>query len=355
MNRPQHLALQIGRAVLALSLCAAASAQVLNAPAERISDEAIHADYETYARQQSDIRALNDTGRHPVRSFSLAKAQCWLDVSFHEYSRNDRSAFVQQALTQSHRITEFLGAGGAVDDPQNPARQTPLVNDAARLREDLWARAAMLRNSAGFHCVEQQVACGEVELVHAGNEYNQQQWRHAKPYIQIAEDLLDDARDGASRCEPVPVAVTPAAAPPPVPLPALQEESLLAQVMFRFDRSARDDILPASLAQVRELVQRLQDGHHTVVSVRLVGHADRLNGTGDAAYNTRLSERRSLTVRELLVSLGVAQALIDTSALGDRGQIEPCAGRFASKSELEACLLPNRRVEILVQATRSMP
>jgi outer membrane protein OmpA-like peptidoglycan-associated protein len=36
--------------------------------------------------------------------------------------------------------------------------------------------------------------------------------------------------------------------------------------------------------------------------VRLVGHADRLNGTGQAAYNQRLSERRVATVRDALVN-----------------------------------------------------
>ena len=349
MNRLHRLALPLGCVVGLLGLCASACAQQLNPPGARITDEAIHADYEAYVAQQDRIKALNDTGHDPVRSYSLAKAQCWLDVSFHEYSRNDRSAFPQGALNESARITQFLAAGGATEDPQNPAQQTPLVNDAARLREDLWAEAAALKERAGFRCAQQQVACAEVELVHAGNEYNQQQWRHAKPYIQIAEDLVGDARVAAMQCE-VPLASVPAAPPP-----ALERESLLAQVVFRFDRAGPGDILAASAQQLRELVARLKDGHHTIQSIRLVGHADRLNGTGDAQYNQRLSERRSATVRDGLVEQGLPAALIEVQSRGDGDPVEPCSGKFASRAALESCLLPNRRVDVLVQATRTPP
>ena len=48
------------------------------------------------------------------------------------------------------------------------------------------------------------MACGEVELVHAGNEFNQQQWRHAKPYIQIAEDWVSDAEASTRQCGAAP-------------------------------------------------------------------------------------------------------------------------------------------------------
>ena len=43
-----------------------------------------------------------------MADYHLAKAQCWLDVSFHEYTRNDRSDFVQQALDQSLRLTALM-------------------------------------------------------------------------------------------------------------------------------------------------------------------------------------------------------------------------------------------------------
>ena len=335
--------------LLALALCTpcAFAQPVQLAPSDaRITDGVIQRDHATYESMQARVKALNDGGR-PLRDYHLSKAQCWLDVSFHEYTRNDRSAFPQGALTESEKLTV------AMEGKQSPiSMETELVNGAARLRPDLWAQAQALKGGAGFRCAQQQVACAEVELVHAGNESNQQQWRHAKPYVQIAEDLIAQGTALAERCEAPPPPPPPV--PAPVPVAAVQEEWLVAHAVFRFDRSGARDILPASVEQIDELLRKLKGGELTLQSIRLVGHADRLNGTGDAGYNRRLSEKRGNSVRDLLVSQGIAPALIDTSARGDEIQIESCTGKFESKTALEACLLPNRRVEIRVKATRAL-
>jgi outer membrane protein OmpA-like peptidoglycan-associated protein len=323
----------------------AGSAQ-LAPPEARISDGVIQRDQGVYEAMQSRLKLINDGGR-PVRDYHLSKAQCWLDVSFHEYTRNDRSNFPQGALTESEKLAI------AMEARQNPiSMETPLVNDAARLRPDLWAQTEALKGRPGFRCAQRQVACAEVELVHAGNEFNQQQWRHAKPYVQIAEDLIAEGTVLAERCElppPVPVVLPPIPSPP---LPGVQEVLLVAHSVFSFDRSTTADILPASVVQIKELVRTVKESNLKIESVRLVGHADRLNSTGDPAYNQHLSERRANTVRDFLVSLGVPAALIDTTARGDEVQVESCSGTFKSQAELEACLLPNRRVEVRVRATR---
>ena len=334
---------------LALWASSAMAQQAQLAPADaRITDGVIQRDHGAYEALQARLKALNDGGGRPVRDYHLSKAQCWLDVSFHEYTRNDRSAFPQGALTESEKLVV------AMEGRRTPiSMDTELVNGAARLRPDLWAQLDALKRGAGFRCAQQQVACAEVELVHAGNEHNQQQWRHAKPYMQIAEDLTAQGAALAERCvAPVAAPVPAAPAPVPVPAAAVQDEWLVAHAVFRFDRSGAGDILPASRDQIRELVGKLKDGKLTVQSVRLVGYADRLNGTGDASYNRRLSERRAATVRELLVAQGIAPALIETMARGDEAQVESCTGKFESKAALEACLLPNRRVEIRVKTAQ---
>ena len=184
----------INSCLLAAALPMLAQSQALTAPAERISDRAIHADYQAFETAQARIKALNEGGR-PLRDYHLAKAQCWLDVSFHEYTRNDRSAFPQQALEQSLALVERMEQKAA----QLPG-DTVLVNDAERLRPDLWELAGKLKLHAGAACVAQRVACAEVELVHAGNENRQQGWRHATPYVQMAEDLLAPAMAQAEAC-----------------------------------------------------------------------------------------------------------------------------------------------------------
>jgi len=347
---------------LALAVFAPASwaqATQLNPQAQRISDAAISADQQAYESLQGRIKGLNDGGRL-VRDYFLSKAQCWLDVSFHEYTRNDRSAFPQEAMTESEKL--IVGMEGNVSPLPT---DTPLVGAAARLRPDLWDRAAALRGHAGFRCAQQKVSCAEVELVHAGNEFNQQQWRHAKPYVQIAEDLLADAQQLAESCNPPPpppvVAAAPVAVPLPVPIPTpepkaappvLQEVVLNAAVLFNFDRHDAKNMRPFSVVQLEELVRRVQREKLVVESIKLSGHADRLNGTGTGDYNQRLSEKRVATVKAELTRLGLDAKVMETAAAGDTQQVSGCEARFPRPAELQECLLPNRRVEVLISARR---
>ncbi len=329
------------RTLLATALIAGLTAVVANAQdarlnpqQDRITDSAIDADYRSYETQQSAIKALNDTGSHPVKSYSLAKAQCWLDVSFHEYTRNDRSDFPQAALGESDKITRYLQSSGDVRSQANPANQTPLVNDAAKLRPDLWDRAALLKQHEGFRCAEQLVACGEVELVHAGNEHNQQQWRHAKPYVQIAEDLLGQAQQAADACPK-----------PSVQMPerVVERLNLSASALFRFNRRNQDDLLPVGRAELDQLAERIRTVYASVERIDLVGYTDRLGSDG---YNATLSQDRADTVKAYLQSRGLDAPM---TAEG-RGEAEPlvqCSGERATP-QLTACLQPNRRVEVTI-------
>ena len=321
----------IAAAVLASLTFAATAQQTTLVPArDRITDEAIHADLSGYEQTQGRIQALNDGGR-PVRDYHLSKAQCWLDVSFHEYSRNDRSDFPQAALTESEKL--IVGMEQGISPLPT---DTPLVNNAKRLREDLWQRLRVIHGTPGFTCAQQAVACGEVELVHAGNEFNQQQWRHAKPYIQIAEDWVSDAEALSRQC-----GVAPSQ---PV---AMAESVLTANVLFEFDRDGRKDIRAYSLQSLDRELARIREEGRTLTAVELVGHADRLQGRGHD-YNQGLSQRRALTVRNLLVERGVDAALISDTYKGDTEQVQQCQG-VTPQAALRECLIPNRRVEVRLQ------
>ena len=334
--------------------CSTTAGQQTNAataPAAKqsITDEAILADYGSYTAQQGRIKAINDTGKHRVASYSLAKAQCWLDVSLHEYSRNDRSNFPAAAFEESAKITEFLGKGGLVADAKNPALQTPLVNGATKLRQDLWDAADKLKGSAGWRCAEQKTACAEVELVHAGNEFAQQEWRHAKPYIQIAEDLIGDAQKAADACVPPPAAVVPRAAVMAVPVAA----NLAANVLFNFDKRTMADTRSYSKDQLDSLIAQVKAGNVLPTAITLTGHADRLNSTGDKNYNVKLSEDRVAAVKAYMVGAGIPAGLISTSYKSDSAQIDACTkAKFKNTAELQECLLPNRRVEVTLTGTK---
>lgn len=317
----------------ALLLASTASAQQtrLHPQQQRISDQAIHADLGAYEATQGRIQALNDGGR-PIRDYHLAKAQCWLDVSFHEYSRNDRSDFPQQALGESEKLIMGMEQG-----VQPLPTDTPLVNNAKYLRDDLWQRLRVLHQAPGFSCAQQQVACGEVELVHAGNEFNQQQWRHSKPYIQIAEELVNDAEAAARQCD------VGAAAP-------VAAATLVANVLFEFDRDGYRDIRTYSLESVDRALASIAAESLPLQGIALVGHADRMQGRGFDA-NQALSERRARTVRELLVGRGIDPALIRYEYRGDTQQVQQCDG-VRPRAALLECLLPNRRVEVRFEVAR---
>ncbi|MBL8329722.1 MAG: OmpA family protein, partial [Rubrivivax sp.] len=257
------------------------------------------------------------------------------------------------AMSEAEKLIVGMERGTALGN------DTPLVGEAVKLRPDLWERAARLKGDAGLRCAAHKLACAEVELVHAGNEHAQQQWRHAKPYVQIAEDLMAEAELLAQSCPgmvspavaeaPAP-RPAPAPAPAPVLLPPVRELSMSAHVVFNFDRHEPGEIRAHSLAQLRTLAERLKRAGVQLEAIRLTGHADRLNSTGQADYNQRLSERRVQTVKELLVRLGVDERLIRTAARGDEVPVEACAERQGSQPELQECLLPNRRVEVEVTA-----
>jgi len=339
------------------TLVAAQPAATLAEPAARISDSVIHQDYQAYGGLQERIHQLNERGV-PVRDYRLSKAQCWLDVSLHEYTRNDRSDFPQAAITESEKLIISLEQG----NPVVPL-DTPLINGAARLRPDLWARTAAFHQMLGAQCGWPQIACAEVELVHAGNEFNQQGWRHAKPYIQIAEDLLADGSAAMAHCTaamaaPDPVAPgTRAVAPPAVPaVPASAGEplavALTVQLLFDFDQSSADHIRPSGMEKLRTMVARVRSENLRISHLTLVGYADRLNGTGHADYNLQLSRKRVDTVRALLQAQGLAVSEARTDARGDRDPQVPCQLQFTRRAELQECLLPNRRVEVELLGVR---
>ncbi|MGO1001304.1 OmpA family protein [Lysobacter sp. CA196] len=305
------------------------AAQTLTPAPQRIADAAVHADHETYAATQARIKALNDRGIE-VDDYALSKAQCWLDTSFHEYSRNDRGGYPQAALAESARLIAALEAG------TDPGSETPLVNGAEKLRPDLWARYDALRGHSGFRCARQATACAEVELVHAGNEIHDGGWRHAKPYLQIAEDGLARAEAAAEACPPPPS--------PQAPPSQKTEYEFSADALFEFDRGDLAGLLPRGKGRLDALAAELRE-RGEVAGFHVVGHSDRLGAEG---YNQGLSQQRADTVRSYLQGQGVSAPI---TAEG-RGEHEPvsqgCVGERATAA-LKQCLQPDRRVRIEVR------
>ena len=334
----------------------------------RISDPAISADRRFMASLQTRLAKLN-AGGVPAKNYHLTKAGAWLDFAMEEYSDNDRSGIVELALEQALLITRGLEA----KEPRLPM-ETAIISGSRRLREDLWARIADYKQERAFDCIADRVAKLEVQLVWAGHEDIEGGWRHAKPYIEIAEDmaaaidtaLADCGSRSAAVTKPIPPntnatagnqsaridsanaeAKTEAAAAPKPITPVNEALTISADALFRFDGAGSKDVLPAGREQLDLLVRKLK-GLQRIERVLVTGHSDRL---GDSGYNLKLSQARADTVRQYLIDNGIHVSQVQAAGAGESEPLVTCRGDRATAGLVD-CLQPNRRVEVRIIGVR---
>lgn len=289
-----------------------------------------------YRQLQQRIDALREAQHGVDRDYGIAKAQCWLSTAFHERTRNDRGGYPAAAHAQADQLVGVLEQGGSI------GMDTPLVNDAVKLREDLWSRFDAIKAGSGFRCAAQATACAEVALVRAGNEMRDGGWRHADPYVRIAELLATQAQAAAGACS-VPQTATAVT-------PAPERFDLQGDALFAFDRSDLDGLLPGGRGHLDAVATAIR-ADADVHAVSVVGHTDRL---GSDAYNQALSERRAATVKAYLQRHGVNMPIASTG-VGERqpsGKTADCQGERATAA-LKQCLQPDRRITI--QLDRGAP
>lgn len=304
-----------------------------NAAPERIMDEAIRADQRAIQSLRERLAALNQNGRVPTSNPHWAKAQCWIDMARQNYHENDRSRVIEEALAESVLLID------AMEKDVVPADRTPPVGNSVRLREDLWARVARVKATPAAVCVAAQAACLEVQLVWAGHEYAEGGWRHANPYIGIAEQRADAMDRSAAGCAAPLVAAAPMA---PLKKEVMVERLVLTtDMLFDFDRSGVNDIRAAGRARLDTLAARAK-AMQGIERIVLVGHTDRL---GDDAYNQALSLQRATAVRDYLVAHGLPAAAFAVEGKGAEKPVKACPDA-APRTQLIACLQDNRRVEV---------
>ncbi len=81
---------------------------------------------------------------------------------------------------------------------------------------------------------------------------------------------------------------------------------------------------------------------------RITGYTDYL---GSDSYNLALSQQRADAVRQYLIAQGVATGLIQAHGAGKQQPVKEVARAPGSREALDACLQPNRRVEIEVNGS----
>ncbi|GAA5072858.1 OmpA family protein [Lysobacter panacisoli] len=121
--------------------------------------------------------------------------------------------------------------------------------------------------------------------------------------------------------------------------------TLSADALFSFGSSSLGD-RQSTQDELASIAQELAAAN--APRVQVIGHTDRI---GDEHSNDVLSQRRANTVREFLVRNGVPAEAIVAVGKGEREPVSHCAASL-SRTDLVACLQPDRRVEIIVEGSR---
>jgi len=166
-------------------------------------------------------------------------------------------------------------------------------------------------------------------------------WRtgYWTPAMAIAECDPDLVKKEAP---PAPAA---AAAPAATPKPAAEKITLAADALFDFDKAT---LRPEGKKSLDELAAKAKGINLEVIIA--VGHADRI---GSDAYNQKLSEKRSASVKDYLVGKGIEANRVYAEGKGEKQPVtgDKCKGDKKTKALIE-CLQPDRRVEIEVIGTK---
>lgn len=150
---------------------------------------------------------------------------------------------------------------------------------------------------------------------------------------------------------PAPVVVAvPMPAPAPAPAPVMAQPrrvSFSAESLFGFDRA---EVRPEGKAALDGFSRELAGAQFEQIMVE--GHTDRL---GSDDYNQKLSTERADAVKAYLVNQGRLDGSKITAVGKSEGtpvtKAEDCKGQRATPT-LIACLQPDRRVDVEVNATR---
>jgi len=160
--------------------------------------------------------------------------------------------------------------------------------------------------------------------------------------------------NAVAECDATPIkreVVFPIAAPANAPTSApTAVSSLLVRLSAdeSFD-SGKAELKPNAKAKLGKLVKDLQALDYNKIII--VGHADR---TGSKNSNQQLSERRANAVHKYLVSEGLSADKMHSFGEGSNQPFtEPSDCAKLNGKKLQACLAPDRRVEVVITGTRA--
>jgi OOP family OmpA-OmpF porin len=169
-------------------------------------------------------------------------------------------------------------------------------------------------------------------------------WTPAMAIAECDPDLVPKAPAPTPAATPAP-APAPVAKPAPKPAVAPAKPPVIKAVVSFQTNGAKLD-KQAEFRLDTDVVAKLP-ALGALKYMNISGHTDRL---GSAQYNQKLSERRANAVKAYLVKKGADASKIETFGFGKTLSIKSCPDQ-KDKKALQACLEPNRRVEVEAQGT----
>ena len=204
---------------------------------------------------------------------------------------------------KSSLIAKFLAAASVISVSVAYAGVTPNLTDAS---------GAVVRDGSG-NCVQT-----------SGIDHPDCVAKKAEPAKPAAPSAPAEPAKPAGGATPA------APAAPAAPASVKKAITIQAEALFDFDKSV---LKPEGKKSIDDAVAKMKDIDVEVVIA--TGHTDSI---GTDAYNQKLSERRATSVKEYMVSKGVAAAKITT--LG-KGETQPVATNKTNEGRAK-----NRRVDI---------
>lgn len=246
--------------------------------------------------------------QQPATLYMSAKAQAWLDFAFEEYIERDNTGLAEDALQRAKQLVGWLEnkQSEGVADPKE-------IRGVERVREDLWVKLDEdKQNPHGIPCAAPYLGRAEVQLVWGGHELPELGPRHARRYIEEAEQLLKDAAILINDCPQDQAAQLAAATAAAAKLNEVATNLAVARlpesVHFAFDKA---EISPATDKVLHDLADTLRA--YPWLRLELAGHTDRI---GAEKYNVKLSQRRAEKIKQRLVSFGLPADHFTTKGLG---------------------------------------
>lgn len=294
-------------------------------------------------QRRADTLAFGDLGSD---NYHLAKARAWLDLALSEYHEKDTSGIAVAAIEQAENFLSALEKKQTDIAMSMPAQTA----GSEAVRPDLSEKINKLKSHDKFSCGQRPLAEAEVYLVWAGHEKAESGWSHAQSYARSAENLIYTAEVAIQNCATAPAVVTTVplvAEPVAAPAIVVEKITLASDALFEFGKATLGASELKPLSQLLEKINSMS----AIEEITLVGHTDRLRSDGHQERNQTLSEQRAESIKQYLISKGIAADKIHASGVGSSSSPVMCS-KDIPKAKQIICLEPNRRVDITLRGVK---